>query len=107
VSERDKIAAWDRLHTARPLSEWTEETGDVLWWAFPIQEPPYVGSPLDLGREIVITLIVMGKQTTITRDIGGWPGYHTHWTPLPSAWMIEGRAIEAGAIGATAFGRPE
>lgn len=44
----------------RPLEEWGEDYGDVLWWAFPIEEPPYVGSPLDEN----------------------WPGYHTHWTPI-------------------------
>ena len=46
---------------ARPLEEWWETYGDVLWWKFPIEEPPYVGSPLDEN----------------------WPGYHTHWTPIP------------------------
>ena len=45
---------------AFPLDAWHEDIGDVLWWKMPIDEPPYVGSPLD------------------TR----WPGYHTHWTPL-------------------------
>ena len=45
---------------ARPLEEWHEDYGDVLWWKFPIEEPPYVGSPLDMA----------------------WPGYHTHWTPI-------------------------
>ena len=46
---------------ARPLEEWHEDYGDVLWWKFPIEEPPYVGSPLDEE----------------------WPTYHTHWTPIP------------------------
>ena len=46
---------------ARPLEEWHEDYGDVLWWIFPIEEPPYVGSPLDMA----------------------WPGYHTHWTLIP------------------------
>ena len=46
---------------ARPLEEWGEDYGDVLWWKFPIEEPPYVGSPLDEK----------------------WPAYHTHWTPIP------------------------
>jgi hypothetical protein len=46
---------------ARPLESWNDDDGVVLWWVFPIQEPPYVGSPLD----------------------SKWPGYHTHWTPLP------------------------
>ena len=45
---------------ARPLEEWHEDYGDVLWWKFPIEEPPYVGSPLDEK----------------------WPAYHTHWTPI-------------------------
>ena len=45
----------------RPLEEWWGAYGDVLWWKFPIEEPPYVGSPLDEN----------------------WPGYHTHWTPIP------------------------
>jgi hypothetical protein len=43
------------------LDEWTEETGAVLWWRFPVVEPPYVGSPLD----------------------DDWPGHHTHWTEIP------------------------
>lgn len=46
----------------RPLEEWGEDDGPCLWYAFPLQEPPYVGSPLD----------------------DDWPGYHTHWTPLPT-----------------------
>lgn len=45
---------------ARTIDEWGEDNGDVLWWKFPIEEPPYVGSPLDAN----------------------WPGYHTHWTPI-------------------------
>lgn len=45
---------------ARPLSDWNEEDGPVLWWRFPVEEPPYCGSPL----------------------YDEWPGYHTHWTPL-------------------------
>lgn len=44
----------------RPIDKWHEEYGDVLWWSFPIQEPPYCGTPLDAD----------------------WPDYHTHWTPL-------------------------
>ena len=45
---------------ARPIEEWNEDFGDVLWWKFQIEEPPYVGSPLDAN----------------------WPAYHTHWTPI-------------------------
>lgn len=49
------------LQTARPLTEWHEDIGPVLWWDLPVQEPPYVGSPNDTE----------------------WPGYHTHWSPIP------------------------
>ncbi len=45
---------------ARPIEEWHEDFGDVLWWTFPIEEPPYVGSPL----------------------CDDWTGWYTHWTPI-------------------------
>ena len=46
--------------TPRPLDEWHEDIGTVLWWHLPVEEPPYVGTPLD----------------------DDWTGYHTHWTPI-------------------------
>lgn len=46
---------------ARSGMEYHEDMGAVLWWRFPIIEPPYVGAPLDQD----------------------WPGYHTHFTVLP------------------------
>jgi hypothetical protein len=72
---------------ARPLSEWCEKDGDVLWWKFPIEEPPYCGSPLDLGKtvevETTVRTFTSEEQSPIFRQhVGGWPGYHTHWTPL-------------------------
>lgn len=65
------------LENPRPEAEWHEDLGDVLWWKFPISEPPYVGSPLCLGFSV-------GGG----RFVGGWPGYHTHFTPLPSCKAI-------------------
>ena len=50
-----------RWAEARPLAEWHEDMDAVLWWRFPIEEPPFVGTPLD----------------------SDWPGYHTHFTALP------------------------
>lgn len=47
--------------TPRPEAEWHEDMGPKLWWRFPIEEPPYCGSPLDTE----------------------WPDYHTHFTPIP------------------------
>lgn len=39
----------------RPLSEWHEDTGPVLWWSFPVQEPPYAGTPLDSDFPAYVT----------------------------------------------------
>lgn len=84
---------------ARPLGEWHEDIGPVLWWKFPLAEAPYVGSPLDCGQTVEIEtrhygalglgeeappgLNVGVKFSKMRIMVGGWPGYHTHWTPLP------------------------
>ena len=47
--------------TPRPLDEWHEDDGPVLWWRFPIEEPPYVGWETD----------------------DDFPDYVTHWTKIP------------------------
>lgn len=38
--QADKVEA----HLAE---HWNEDIGDVLWWNFPVEEPPYCGTPLD------------------------------------------------------------
>lgn len=45
---------------AIPGDQYHEDMGPVLWWRFPIEEPPYLGMPIDFD----------------------WAGYHTHFTPL-------------------------
>jgi len=37
----------EEMYKAKPLEKWHEEDGDCLWWSFPIEEPPYCGTPLD------------------------------------------------------------
>lgn len=71
--------------TPRPLSEWTEEDGNVLWWRFPIEEPPYCGSPQDLGYTVELHTHdnSNGPRIASRCSIGGWPGGHTHWTRIP------------------------
>lgn len=74
----------------RPIDEYHEDMGDVLWWKFPITEAPYVGRPTDLGLTVQLNLDANlrtyadpeGKEHSfvITRAVGGWPGYHTHFT---------------------------
>lgn len=51
---------WTPPVDPNPLADYHEDLGPVLWWKFPIDEPPYSGTPLD----------------------SDWPGYHTHWTPI-------------------------
>ncbi len=74
---------------ARRFSEWSEECGDVLWWRFPVQEPPYLGSPLDLGFNVCAKLYdQFGNEVGSTNsDVGGWPfasdeEANLYWTPL-------------------------
>lgn len=57
---------------ARPKEDWHEDFGDVLWWKFPVEESPYVGNPL----------------------CSDWPGYHTHWTPLPPVPLDPDREVD-------------
>lgn len=61
----------DEIERARPLSEWHEDVGPVVWWRFCRDERPdeasWIGTPLD----------------------DDWPGYHTHWTPHPPIPAIE------------------
>jgi hypothetical protein len=50
---------------AIPAEQWTDIDGPVLWWMLPVMdgEQPWAGTPKDCD----------------------WPGYHTHFTPLPPA----------------------
>lgn len=45
---------------ARLAKHWDEDLGDCLWWDFPVEEPPYCGTPLDVD----------------------FPKYKTHFTEL-------------------------
>lgn len=81
------------LLTLHPLSAWHEELGPVLWWFLDSDgnptEPPYVGSPNDCGHTVECAMqhYVGGsgelKETRSRTDVGGWPGYHQYWSPIP------------------------
>lgn len=79
----------DYYTTPRPITEYHEDMGPMLWWNFPIEEQPYVGTPNDLGRTVeahtrIITQVNQITKPVISRiNVGGWPGYHTHFTPIP------------------------
>lgn len=78
-----------------PYAKWTEQDGDVLWWHFDesgrVTESPWVGSPLDCGQtvECILAHHTGGtgeiKETKSQTEVGGWPGYHTHFTRIPAA----------------------
>jgi hypothetical protein len=48
------------MNQLRTLDTWHEDDGPSLWWKLPVEEAPYVGTPLD----------------------GDFPDYVTHWTVL-------------------------
>jgi hypothetical protein len=57
-------------------------------WKFSIEEPPCVGFPNDIGFGVLVqtTLTTVAGDGALPSDqtnVRGWPGYHTHWTPLP------------------------
>lgn len=62
---------------AIPGEEYHDDMGPVTWWRFPVDEPPWVGTPGD----------------------SDWPGYHTHFTPAPpeprSAHALPSGEVEA------------
>lgn len=57
-SAGERVMFVDTNAQVHARDEWREEDGDVLWWKFPVDEPPHVGSPLDYE----------------------FPDYFTHWT---------------------------
>lgn len=71
----DVAWAWD-ISRVRPLDEWHEDDGDVLWWH--PGEAPHVGSPLDTGFGVPVSV----GSSVFVAHVGGWPGYHQWWTPL-------------------------
>lgn len=99
---REKL---DLLTTPRPIDEYHEDMGPVLWWCLNatsevrggdlcidlawLGEPPYVGSPNDLGITVEAHVRLTSQldqehePEIVRRTLGGWPGYHTHFTPLP------------------------
>lgn len=80
----ERAAAQPTQLIARPIEEYHEDMGPVLWWRFPIEEPPYCGGPNDLGYSVEARMSLNKydeqRSNTIHMMVGGWPGYHTHFT---------------------------
>lgn len=79
------------LYQAHHYSKWSEDDGNVLWWRLPVSEPPYVGTPLDLGRSVTVTLTIGVEESQHDLGMtGGWPFDEEDegqlvWTCLPGA----------------------
>lgn len=46
ISEIKKLDEPQKV-IAHLAEKWHEDIGPVLWWDFPVEEPPYCGTPLD------------------------------------------------------------
>lgn len=72
---------------ARPLEDWHEDDGNVVWFTWQdgewLDEPSYIGQPRD----------------------SDWPGYHTHWTPHP-AFPANPDAAPTPTVAADAVAQP-
>lgn len=67
-----------KVTEVRPLDDWHEDYGDVVWWAR--LEGEWIGEAAWIG----------------TPNDSDWPGYHTHWSPHPPFPAALTAAQEAG-----------
>jgi hypothetical protein len=51
----ERIRELEEANAPKPIEEWHEDDGDCLWWKFPVEEPPYCGSPLELDFPNYVT----------------------------------------------------
>jgi hypothetical protein len=74
----------DKVVVCSVKSELAGKTGTIggcvgTW----IGESPYVGSPNDVGCTVEChTYKHNGEKPAARFNVGGWPGYHTHWTKI-------------------------
>ena len=64
----------------RPLSDWHEDDGDVLWYRVPIHEPPFVSSPLSSDWLIETS---DGRCVEVDDEEEDHKPWATHWCRLP------------------------
>ncbi|WP_346905924.1 hypothetical protein [Clostridium sp.] len=50
-----RLGELEDANEPKPIGEWGEDYGDCLWWSFPIEEPPYCGTPLDCNFPNYVT----------------------------------------------------
>lgn len=73
---RKRLTAITALVSLRPLAEYQEKYGDVLWWHLPVCEYPIVGEGPGAGTK------TSGGEPTDCQRLHDH-GWLTHWSPLP------------------------
>lgn len=105
------VDAFFQARTPRPFHEWQEDNGPALWWLWPIEQAPYVGSPLDCGHTVEVEINLGAsdgrrEKGKMRMDVGGWPWCDADddtearlfWTALPCASALD-TAIRDGIRG--------
>jgi hypothetical protein len=67
---------------ARPLADWHDDDGPVLWWRFPVDGPPWIGTPLDDEWPVLRERHGERAYAVVRAVDPGLPPYYTHWTPI-------------------------
>jgi len=74
-----------------PVEEWRDDCGPVLWWHFPVCEPPVVGFGPGSGE-----CNSDGTPTSCAKGIES--GWLTHWSHIPVIWDDDGQPLLCSAI---------
>ena len=75
-----------KMLKVHPAAEWHEDYGAVLWWHFPVCEPPEVGHGLSAGE-----CNADGKPTDCAKGIES--GWLSHWSRIPVVYGGDGRPL--------------
>lgn len=88
---QDFALAMERLMgTVYPADECHEDYGAVLWWHFPVCEPPIIGYGPGAGEKNRD-----GTPTDCARLIES--GHLTHWSHIPVVWNGDGMPLAVGS----------
>ncbi|WP_311271302.1 hypothetical protein [Sphingobium sp. WCS2017Hpa-17] len=90
------------MNQPHPFDEWNEAYGEVIWWLWPIEQAPYVGSPLNCGHTVEMEITAAAsdghrERGKMRMEVGGWPWRDADeetearlfWTPLPDANALD------------------
>ena len=70
---------FEDLTTVYPRDQYSEDYGTVLWWSFPVHEPPIVDG----------------------FDVSNLPENYMHWSRIPPVWDSRGMPVNEGDANAS------